>query len=239
MIIDFHTHLGNDNDGTIYSASELLSSMKANGIDKAVAFPFNEKATDLIDASISIAELGNESIIPFLRFDPHRLNEKKLREVLGKYHFKGVKLHPRAQHFDPLAKEVSWIYKVIQELNLPVIIHTRNENIPESNPMHVALLAESFPDMVLVLGHMADCLNDVVDFVKTYKNIYLETAIHSTPNDIKRIILNIGHERVLFGSDAPYSDQEIELLKLKKADISKEYREGLLHKNAEKILKLY
>ncbi|MGC8682275.1 MAG: amidohydrolase family protein [Candidatus Acidifodinimicrobium sp.] len=41
---------------------------------------------------------------------------------------------------------------------------------------------------------------------------------------------------MLFGSDYPFSDQEIELLKIKKADISETERENILYKNADRLI---
>jgi predicted TIM-barrel fold metal-dependent hydrolase len=40
----------------------------------------------------------------------------------------------------------------------------------------------------------------------------------------------------VFGSDAPYDDQQIELLKITKADVPKEFKEGILSGNILKIL---
>ena len=55
---------------------------------------------------------------------------------------------------------------------------------------------------------------------------------------IERRVKEITSKRIIFGSDYPFSDQEIELLKVKKAVISENEREDILHGNAEKLLNL-
>ena len=60
----------------------------------------------------------------------------------------------------------------------------------------------------------------------------------SSPFIIARRVKEITSKRIIFGSDYPFSDQEIELLKVKRAEISEPEKEDILHGNAERLLGL-
>lgn len=60
----------------------------------------------------------------------------------------------------------------------------------------------------------------------------------SSPFIIERRVREITSKKIIFGSDYPFSDQEIELLKIKKAGISEPEKEDILHGNAERLLGL-
>ena len=55
---------------------------------------------------------------------------------------------------------------------------------------------------------------------------------------IARRVREITSKKIIFGSDYPFSDQEIELLKVKRAEISESEKEDILHGNAERLLGL-
>jgi uncharacterized protein len=58
-------------------------------------------------------------------------------------------------------------------------------------------------------------------------------------NTVIRLVANkIGASKIIFGSDAPMSDQEIELLKIKKSGLLEEDKERILSKNIGLLLKL-
>ncbi len=99
MIIDVHTHVGVDKDGTRQGIGDLKAAMKRCGVSGAVIFPFNEK-NDLIQESLNLLKYKSGSIFPFLRFNPKSVTPNEIKELLEKNDFMGVKLHPRAQDFN-------------------------------------------------------------------------------------------------------------------------------------------
>ncbi len=60
----------------------------------------------------------------------------------------------------------------------------------------------------------------------------------SSPFIIERRVREITSKKIIFGSDYPFSDREIELLKIKKAGISGPEKEDILYGNAEKLIGL-
>ena len=99
-------------------------------------------------------------------------------------------------------------------------------------------LAKKHPKLCVVLGHFAGVNKNLFkEFVKQ-DNVWVETSIDVTPNAYREVVLNYGFERLLFGTDFPYSFGEIELMKLKIANLSKEMEEKILYKNAQELLNL-
>lgn len=233
-----HTHLGHDKDGTSYQADELLNSMDHSGIGLAVVFPLDEKNGDLIGASKALLSLGNPRLIPFLRFDPKSASQETIRELLPK--FRGVKLHPRAQDFDPVEEKYFPFYKLIEESKRPLLIHTRlRGGNPNADPVRISSLAQHFPKLNIIMAHFVELSEEAFDAIKKNDNLYTDTSIQSETNvKIAKFARQVGAEKILFGSDAPYSDQEIEALKVKKASLSEGEKEKILYGNAASILNI-
>lgn len=250
-VLDFHTHLGKDKDGTELSIDQLLKSMEEAGITDSVVFPLNERDTTVEDASLQLAKLQlvkqskGHSFYPFFRFDPKNMTPERLKELLNGFY--GVKLHPRSQDFDPLDRRFFGLYEVISASGKPVLFHARYESVPDtpdqvnpnSNPGRISKLAEEFPDLALVIGHFGNLSGYVLEMMKKYPRIYLETSIAgSTPQLIEVIASRVGVERILFGSDIPYSDQLIERMKIDRSNLRPADKEKILYHNAAQLLRI-
>ena len=237
MIIDFHTHIGKDRNGANADFEDLKRSMFDASITKSVAFPFDEEDLTVEEKSLEILNANNRLVIPFLRFDLKTTKEEKARDLL-KEDFKGVKLHPRSQDFNPLNEDYFGIYSLIEERNIPLLIHTRKENLPNTDPDNIVQLAEFFPRLKIVLGHFANVSKPAIEAVLKQENLFLETSIFSSPFLIEVIARKVGCEKILFGSDFPFSDQEVEVLKIKKSGLSIKEKEKILYYNALDLLNL-
>ncbi len=208
--------------------------MKEYGIGASVVFPFDDRG-DLVEASLNLLKHKSSSIFPFLRFDPKSVGPERIRELLGRG-FMGVKLHPRAQDFDPLDRKYYPIFSEIEEAGKPLIVHTRKEQTPYSDPDRIVRLADDFPDLSIIVGHFAFCSSVAIDYIKDRRNLYLETSIASSNVVIRLIARKIGVSKIIFGSDSPMSDQEIELLKIKKSGLDEKEKERILSGNISSLL---
>lgn len=234
MIIDIHTHVGRDKDGTTQSEAQLAGSMKTNGIGASAVFPFNEPG-DLVEASLRLLKHG-DGILPFLRFDPKTVRASTIRELLDENDFYGVKLHPRSQDFDPLDAKYRKTYDAIAASGKPLLIHTRMEKLESSDPERIVMLGSRFPRLNVIIGHFAGMSGKALAEVGRRKNLYVETSVLSSNAVIGSMVERIGADKILFGSDCTYSDQEIELLKIRKSGITKREMEMVLHRNAAELL---
>ncbi len=242
MIIDAHVHIGHDKGGARQNIGELRKNMKRYGIDKAVIFPFDENG-QLISKSLSLLNYKSSSIIPFLRFDPKKVTPEEIEELLAENRFSGVKLHTRAQNFDPLDSRYYPIYRKIAEAGKPLLLHTSKitrfgkKAAVNTDPDRAVKLARHVPELSIIIAHMASVSWDAIAAIGKEDNLYLDTSINGTTFVIKMIAERIGPEKMIFGSDSPYSDQEIEVLKVKKSGLSKTDQEKILSKNLLGLLK--
>ena len=237
MIIDSHSHFGTG-DGKDITFEKIQLHLKKNKISKVVLFAIT--SDHMIKDSLKILEESKKGdyIIPYLRFNPNLLKEKELENLL-KMGFKGVKLHPRSQNFNPLDKKFDWVFKTIQKFNIPIIFHCKSYHFdPNSHPEVLLKLAKRYPKQLFIFGHFAGVNKQLFKEYVKYPNIYVETSIDVTPNAYREVVLNYGFERLLFGTDFPFSFAEIELLKLKFARLPKAVVEKILYKNAQEILRL-
>ncbi|MBI4895083.1 MAG: amidohydrolase family protein [Candidatus Aenigmarchaeota archaeon] len=238
MIIDFHVHYGQDIDGQNTTMEQISRGLVTNGVYKTVVFPFNSGR--LLEDSRKIYEMSRDriSIIPFLRFDPSNISQEDLRKALD-MGYKGVKLHPTSQRFYPDDPNITWIYDEISRYKIPILFHCNTSvNEPMAQPSHVLNLAERYPDQIFVLGH---CIGgDVSPFeeVSRYSNVYVDTSVDSYKVLYERVWQMFKFDRFVFGSDFPYSDVDIELLKIQRANVQDDLKEKILYKNACKILGL-
>lgn len=230
MIIDMHTHVGKNK----YVSSTELSlghEMNKNKIDRAVVFPCGRNPEEK-----SYELKRDHRFIPFFRFDPIKITAEELSYALVQ--FTGIKLHPRIENFDPLGKNCVWIFQEIQKKQLPVIIHTRKENNPNSDPDRLVALVRKYPGINFIFGHFGNANESIFEAAKQHKNLYLETSIVSSPAIIKSAVKICGAHKILFGSDFPYSDQELELQKILRSKISSGEKRAILGENALKVLRL-
>lgn len=237
MVIDIHNHIGRDRDGTTQTVEQLKESMKHNGITGSAVFPFDEE-TDLVEASLGLLKHEGNGVYPFLRFDPKTVNAERVKELLSNDKFYGVKLHPRSQDFDPLDPKYRSIYEAIAESGKPVLIHTRMEKLQNSDPERVVKLGEMHPKLNIIIGHFAGAYGKALDEIGKRKNLYVETSVMSSNVIIRMTAEKIGAEKILFGSDSTYSDQEIELMKVRKSGVGRNEMEMMMHGNAASLLNL-
>lgn len=248
-VLDFHTHIGNDKDGTGYTLGRLLMSMDEAQVTHAAVFPFDERDMTVEDASLALRlKAQGHPFYPLFRFDPNNMTPERLRERLNGG-FYGAKLHPRSQNFDPLDTKFFSLYEVISASGKPVLFHTRYESDPanpgqvnpKSNPDRIVQLAEEFPDLYLVIGHFGNVSSYVMQMMQRHPaTVYLETSVlGSTPKTIEVVASRVGADRLLFGSDVPYSDQLIERMKVDRSALRRADKEKLLYYNAANLMQVY
>lgn len=235
MIIDFHSHSGVSFDKSTFN--ELQERMRQNGVERAVIFPSTQESYQkLTEKNMETMKKAGDFFIPFLRFNPKTIKKEEFEELHKKFY--GFKLHPRGENFNPLDKSLEDVFDLIEKTGKPVIIHSRKENNINTDPDRIIELASLYPKINFVFAHFANDSDVFFSKINEFENVYVDTSIVSSPFIIERRVKEITSKRIIFGSDYPFSDQEIELLKVKKAFISESEREDILHGNAEKLLNL-
>ncbi|MBI3665473.1 MAG: amidohydrolase [Acidobacteria bacterium] len=236
MIIDLHCHFG----AAFFryreyrmTAEDLLREMDQHNVERAVvgsagefAAHWNREGND----AISALALGfPERFTGFATINPWMLAAaldelRRARETLG---LKGLILHPMLHGFeanDPL------VFPLVEEavrLALPVYVTGGAPLL--AVPYKIADLAGRYPEGRFILGHAGwDFHFDVLYCLEACPNLWAETSKNELCN-LEAIVRAIGPERLVFGSDYPFSTYRSEIEKIRLLP-------GLSNHDMEKIL---
>lgn len=231
-------------DATI---SGLESYLAKNNVDYAVVLniatnPHQEKKVN--DFAISLLEKKN--IIPFGSVHPDSPNALSELERLAKAGIRGIKLHPDYQHFFVDDEKMFPIYKKIAELGFITVFHA-GVDIGYPKPVHctperLLCALDLFDDAPFVAAHFGGWLlwDSVLEDLCGTK-VYLDTAFSSgkmPPDYAKELIKAHGADKVLLGSDMPWSDTLDEVRFVQSLDLSAEDEEKILSNNAKRLLNI-
>lgn len=236
MIVDSHTHLGVFPLFNVkLDVNEMLEIMKKHKIEKSVVFSLPNELT------LQAVEKYPQKIIGFIWLNPHKKDSVQLLEkAVTKWNFKGIKMHPLIDSFLPDQPITHPIMEKAEKYRIPVLFHCGHP--PWSLPWHFKNLADSFPNVNIILGHMGHghivYINGAIEVAKKCDNIFLETSGMPMHSKIKEAVLTVGEERVLYGSDMPFGHPAFEIKKVETAGLNEHQLELVLGLNAKKLLQI-
>lgn len=235
--IDLHTHIGNFGGWANVSLTEdqLVKTMGDYNVEKSAVFYTDN---ELVKRAI---QKYPDKLVGCYWPDPHEETAaEKVRIALSEWGFKGIKLHPLFQAFLPNDKSVHPIVEEARKARAPVLIHTGHS--PFSLPWSVGELAESFPDVKIVMLHMGDghglYIQAAINTAKKMDNVYLETSAMPMGNKIREAIDAVGKDRVMYGSDVPFHYNFVEIAKATAVNMTDEEFELYFYSNAKNLLRL-
>lgn len=199
---------------------------------------------------IEIANRAPERFYKFFWFNPKLTPEEeednyKLLEDHFKKGFVGVKIHA-GFHFFKFPEGIEKLATFMQEFDKNIILFLHS--LPKtkfhsgSEPQDIAKLAKKFPELRIIVGHAAFCMEYAVSvglLLKKFENVYFETSC-SISLGIFNLIKTLGHERILFGSDSPTtSTLPIEIEKIMSLPrISNDIKQEIFYNNVVNLLML-
>lgn len=234
MKIDAHNHIG-AKKGTEVKIEELVTNMEKLGIDKAIVFSFSET----IDNNYVIESVRKypNKLYGFVTINPWSpTSETDLEEAFKLKEIYGLKLHP-VKHAYALDNHelLDPLFKICQQYRKPVLIYG-GANV-YSSPNMFAEMAMTFPKVNLIMSHGGQMYETTaaINVLNKYKNIYIETSSMfkiRIENLVKKNLLN----QVIFGSDTPVGDMELEMKKIDLVITNEEDREKVYSKNILSLL---
>jgi predicted TIM-barrel fold metal-dependent hydrolase len=161
--------------------AEYMQAMEP--VDKAIVFGIAREGENPNDATAEFVRAYPDKLIGFLSVHPHdpRCLEEMERSVsdLG---LRGIKLGPNYQNFDPLGEEAFRVYARAQELGLPIVFHTGTSpvqmaDLDYAHPRHFDRVAIAFPDLKIVLAHMAHpWQSTTIAVIRKHPNVYADVS---------------------------------------------------------------
>lgn len=237
MVIDFNTTVG-PGISSFFSPEDLIQEMDENHVDMAVIAPpdrclgmYNQEGNEYIAKTV---QKYPKRFIGFGCVSPWLKDKEKEVDRIKDMGLAGIKMDPFIQGFMLSDRILDPIFQTCEKNHLPVLVNTGTPI--SSMPFQLREIALRFPKVVFVMGHMgfSDFWYDVTFAAEGLENIYLEFS-YQMPSVILDAIEKCGSDRVLFGSDWPFSREKIEIEKAKLADGTTEQK-LILGGNAARLL---
>ncbi len=262
-VIDFHTHAFPDAlagramkvlleeapgiqaylDGTV---GALLRSMDQAGIEKSVVCCIATKPVQFDPILDWCRAIQSSRLIAFPSIHPADPEVvARVRQIKAEG-FLGLKLHPFYQSFYALEDRMLPLYDEAMRHDLLVVMHTGFDIAfpPErrADPLTILELTRTFPSLRLVTTHLGAWRQwDEVRRHLLGQPIYIEISLSLEelgPAMSREMLLSHPQEYLLFGTDSPWSDQQVALSRLCALQLPPQRLDGLLAVNAAGLLGL-
>jgi len=229
------------NDGT---ASGLLSNMDAWGIDISVVLPVITKQSQFLNANEWAAAFSSERLVGFGSVFPYTDDYKRDIDYIAGLGLKGIKFHAEFQDFIVDDGFMLKIYDYAFGKDLIILHHAGFDPAFKppfkSSPLQFAKIVEQMRGGIMIAAHLGghDQWSDVEEHLAG-RDIYLDTSMgfEYFPRDLfLRVVKKHGAERILFGSDSPWSNAGTEIGHLRSMPLSADDIEAVLGGNARRIL---
>jgi len=248
-------------DGTVAGRKE---SMKEAGIDYCVNLAVATKPSQVESINtVAINGLDKEKesgIIEFGSMHPDYENYKKELKRIAEAGVKGIKIHPAFCEFDIIDTRFLNIIYEASANNLVILTHAgwdigfeAANYIPVSSLIRIA---DTIGPKKMVLAHMGGWNDwETVEKYLAGSDYYFDTSFsigrinkradlrdpmrteNMKDEDFIRLCRKHGTDKILFGTDSPWSNQTEYVKFIEKSDFTKEEKEKIYYINAKKILK--
>lgn len=257
------SHIRPFSDGT---AKGLSDGARRAGIDLSIVLPVAtspKQVAHINDFAAKTNESTNETgLFSFgcIHPDyPEWADELARVSALG---LKGIKIHPVYQGVDIDDPRFLRILTKAGELGLIVVTHAGWDigfpGLAHCSPEMILRAIKQVGPVKLVLAHMGSWRQwDSVEELLTDQPVWFDTSFsigslaplddgYYVPEDLPmldgtdfiRMVRAIGADRVLFGTDSPWSEQSEEIDRIKSLPLTETERASILGGNAQKLLHL-
>ncbi len=260
VIIDFHTHAFPDAiaaraisqlehgggvkaflDGTV---SSLRASMDGAGIRTSVICSIATKPEQFDPILKWSKAIASERIVPLPSIHPRGPDPVGQAHQVADAGLLGIKLHPYYQDFDLDDEALFPLYRALDQLGLLLVCHTGFDfafpRQRRADPVRILRILERVPGLRLVTSHMGawDDWDEVEEhLIGKPITMDISLSIELLGRERARAML-LAHpsDRVLFGSDSPWSSQSETLALFRSLDLGTEREARILGRNAEMLL---
>ena len=260
-VIDFHTHVFRDDvaeraidsmsDDTRYRAyydgtvDGLLNAMDRAGVAVSVLAPVATSAKQVRSINDWTASMIGKRLVAFGAMHPDHPEPDAEVARMAALGMKGIKLHAEFQSFHPHEDRLLPIYRAAEEHGMIMLFHAGSDPKFETvsgSPKVFRELAGEYPGLTFVLAHMGGYqMWDEVAAELVGLPVYFDTSQATewlSPEDLAALIRAHGTDKVVFGSDGPWTDAAAALGALRSVGLSAEELDRVLWGNAAQLLGL-
>ena len=251
----------NFSDGTLKG---LKSSMEAAQIDLSVIMPVATTAKQVEKINSAAFALNEEhfgdGIISFGCIHPEFTNYREELSRVKNYGLKGIKIHPVYQDTNLDDTKYMRILYRAAELGLIVVTHAGLDigfpGVVRCSPQMAKKVVEELGEFKFVLAHMGGWKNwsEVLKILRGTK-IYIDTSFSTgriiprsdfqweedelnllTPAQFMEFVKVFGAERILFGTDSPWTSARTSIDFIKNLPLNDGDKDKILGLNAKRLL---
>ena len=227
-------------DGTV---GGLLAAMERAGVSRSVVLPVATKPSQVRTINDWVASLASDRIVPFGAMHPDFEDPAAEIARMASLGIRGIKMHSQHQAFLPTDPRVTRICEAAAERGLVMLFHAGGyvaEHENEGRPADFAALLDRHPGLTCVLAHMGGFRQwDEVREHLLGRDVYLDTAYtpgHLPDAEFLALARDHGIERVLFGTDGPWTDAAGEIAYLRGMGFTPAELDAVLGGNAARLL---
>lgn len=233
--IDAHAHIGNFGGwaGVESTPEILVGLMDEYEVEKAVLCARDHTENDRV---ADACEKYPERFLPLVYINPMEGADecrRKIEYYVDGKGFRGIKLNPLRHAFVADDTVVDPVMEEAEKRRIPVFIHSGHP--PYSLPWSIALLAERFSQVKVVMIHMGHGHGVYIDaalkMAKRYPNIYLEMSGMPMGVKIRQAYEEVGKNRIMFGTDFPFHHPSVEIQKVLTCGLSEEAQKQIFYDN--------
>lgn len=252
QVIDADTHLTPTGEGILID--QLISMMEKAGVEKSITYlqpPYMRLIDDLNAYVYKATREHPGKILGFGWVDPHLgLSHAKetVKRCVEEFGFYGVKLNgaQNAFYLDdeklalPIVEEIAKTGRILA-------LHVGSDFYQFTHPYLVGKMADLYPELRILMIHMGgvaipNLSRAAVDIARSHPNIMLIASAIS-PKDALQAIVELGSDRVCFGSDTPFEFMHVELAKYEAllsgdSRLTETDKANFFHDNIHKFLRL-
>jgi uncharacterized protein len=244
MIFDFRVFVGHSFDGKQQTVDDLLRSMDSLNIDRALACPFKPLSYHLDQANLDLAasiKPHADRLLGAARVDPWQPDAAEtLTRGFDKFGLRALYLDPWEEHFRIDIERLDALMEIAQARRVPVLVASGYPWMSEA--LQVKKLADRWPAVSIIMSNGGQ-INisglgqaDASLALHQSSNLYMDTAGVYRQDFIEETVMDIGGERVLFGSGAPYFDQRYEVKRILYAKVDAASSLAMRSGNALRLL---
>lgn len=266
MLIDFHTHAFPDKlaeralgvlsakarmvPGTNGTIDSLLAVMDRCGVDRAVVCNIATNPKQMFNVNnFAIETMHNygDRLTPLGSINPQAERQSEEIERLHNAGIVGLKLHPDYMGFSIEDKIYDEIFDTAAELGMFIITHAGFDVASTAKiwatPDGILKRLARNPKTTFVCAHFGgNMMWTEVEEKLLGKNLYIDTSMGIVEglsrDQASRMLNKHDGERILFGSDCPWSDPRETYEYIDSLSLSEDRKEKIFSKNARTLLNL-
>jgi predicted TIM-barrel fold metal-dependent hydrolase len=218
--------------------------MRKLGVSCSWTVPVATKAAQVASINEYAVAQDRRYFQPFGAIHPDVEDAYQLLSTYRSQGLPGFKIHPDYEGVRPTDARMQPLYDAAMDFNLICYFHAGDDVGPRTkygSPTEFMTVLDEYPGIRMVLAHLGGYrMWDEVEEKLVGREVYFDTAYTMTEmprEQLLRIMRHHGTERILFGSDSPWTRLEDEIDFFMTLDeFSETEKEALFHGNAENLL---